>query len=252
MSIAVAASDASAAAAGDAQGAVVCGAALQVLGAFRLRVDSMPIALPVHSQRVLAFLAVRGRSQRRQSVAEGLWPDVSQERCYASLRTALWRIGQASSRLVHASRDLLTLHDDVSVDVDGTWEQAHRLLSLDAVLSSADAGTSLLEGDLLPDWDEDWVLVERERLRQLRLHALEALSRHLLREGRYSHAIQAAYAAVATEPLRESAYSALIDVHLAEGNLGEAHRELDRLTTVLWTELHARPSEALCRRVART
>src|SRR6266571_3495035 len=51
--------------------------------------------------------------------------------------------------------------------------------------------------DLLPYWYEDWVLVERERFRQLRLHALEALCEQLTALGRFDHAVEAGIAAVA-------------------------------------------------------
>ena len=38
----------------------------------------------------------------------------------------------------------------------------------------------LLTQDLLPGWDDDGLLIERERHRQLRLHALEEVARLLL------------------------------------------------------------------------
>jgi DNA-binding SARP family transcriptional activator len=66
---------------------------------------------------------------------------------------------------------------------------------------------------LFPGWYDDWVLLERERLRRLRLHALEVLADKLVREGRYGEAVQATYAAVRTEPLRESAHRAVVRVH---------------------------------------
>ncbi|MGH8905014.1 MAG: AfsR/SARP family transcriptional regulator [Egibacteraceae bacterium] len=44
-------------------------------------------------------------------------------------------------------------------------------------------------------------------------------------EGRYSQAIDAGLAAIAGEPLRESAHRALIRAYLAEGNPSEALRQ---------------------------
>ena len=57
--------------------------------------------------------------------------------------------------------------------------------------------------------------------------------------------IHAAQAAIACEPLRESARCALIESYLAEGTFAEAHRELDRFSVLLWSELKVRPSESL-------
>ncbi len=75
-----------------------------------------------------------------------------------------------------------------------------------------------LHGDLLPDWYDDWVLVERERLRQLRLHALERLAERAIGEARYGQAIDIALTAIQADPLRESAHRMLIRAHAAEGN----------------------------------
>ena len=75
-----------------------------------------------------------------------------------------------------------------------------------------------LEGDLLPDWYDDWLEIERERLRQLRVHALEHLGEHALRRGRFGAAIDRALAAIAADPLRESAHRLLIRAYIAEGN----------------------------------
>jgi DNA-binding SARP family transcriptional activator len=90
-----------------------------------------------------------------------------------------------------------------------------------------------LVGELLPDWYDDWVLLERERYRQLSLHALEALADRLTGLARFGEAADAALAAIAGEPLRESGHRALIRVHLAEGNPSEALREYDRFRQML-------------------
>jgi DNA-binding SARP family transcriptional activator len=81
-----------------------------------------------------------------------------------------------------------------------------------------------LSGELLPGWSDAWVVVERERLRNRRLHALEKLSALLSRDGNHAAAIDAALAALAADPLRETAHRALIQALLGEGNRAEAER----------------------------
>ena len=78
---------------------------------------------------------------------------------------------------------------------------------------------SLHRRDLLPGWYDDWVIFERERLRQLRLHALEHTARLLLERRDLKTALQLALEAVRTEPLRETATALLMSVYLAEGNV---------------------------------
>jgi DNA-binding SARP family transcriptional activator len=99
-----------------------------------------------------------------------------------------------------------------------------------------------LIGDLLPGWYEDWVVMERERLRQIRLHALEVLCRHLTSVRVFDRAVQAGLAAVTGEPLRESANLTLIEAFLAEGNVADAILHYRRYRDLLLEELGVRPS----------
>jgi DNA-binding SARP family transcriptional activator len=84
--------------------------------------------------------------------------------------------------------------------------------------------------------------MERERVRQRVLHALEALSGKLANIGRFADAVDAAILAVSAEPLRESAQRALIVAHVAEGNLVEAYRCYRSYCDLLHRELGVAPS----------
>ena len=105
--------------------------------------------------------------------------------------------------------------------------------------------------DLLPGWYDDWALLERERMRQRLLHALEAMSRQLVRMRRCAEAVEAAIIAVGAEPLRESAQRTLIEAHLAEGNLIEGRRTYWAYQDVLDRELGAKPDPELAALVHR-
>ena len=92
---------------------------------------------------------------------------------------------------------------------------------------------------------DDWALIERERCRQLRLNALEELCACLTTDGRTREAVVAGVAAVAGEPLRESAHDVLIRAHLAAGNAGEALREFRLYRALLRDALGLSPSPRL-------
>jgi DNA-binding SARP family transcriptional activator len=221
---------------------------------FRLDVGEREVVLPVHAQRVVAYLALSrasGLSQRRTALADRLWRDASHPRAQASLRTAIWRIRQADGRLVHANRERVSLGAIVEVDVERSLEQARRLLSENGDLGPDDSATTGLVADVLPGWEEDWLVVERERIRQIRIHALVALSLRLCKLGRFIPALDAAYTAIAAEPLHESAHGALVEIHLAEGNVVEACRQVDQYAQLLWDEMRLTPTDALVMRVPR-
>jgi DNA-binding SARP family transcriptional activator len=140
------------------------------------------------------------------------------------------------------------LSADVTVDFWESRTLAHWLLNPSRASSSADPGSEAipaLSAELLPDWYDDWVLVEAEDWRQLRLHALEALAESLTAEQQYGDAAEAALTAVRAEPLRESPRAALIRLHIAEGNLSEALREFARYEELLKLELGVEPTERL-------
>lgn len=220
---------------------------LRLLGAFDLRASGQLVPLPLNARRVLALLAVSGRPQVRSTVAYTLWMDTTQSRAMANLRSTLWKIGPQRDRLLTIRGEYLWLAPEVRVDLIRVVDSAKRLIGRapDADVEDADvenADIDELAAELLPDWDDEWLRDERERLRQLRVHALEALCTRLGNRGRGAEAVCAGQAAVAAEPLRESAQHLLITAHLAEGNVYEAHRQYEIYRRVLWDNLQLRPS----------
>jgi DNA-binding SARP family transcriptional activator len=142
----------------------------------------------------------------------------------------------------------LGLAADVTVDIRTARMLAHRLLDPAWLSEQSElglVGALVLSADLLPDWYDDWVLLEAEDWRRLRLHALEALASRLMAVGRWGEAAWAAGAAVRAEPLRESSRATLIKLYLAEGNPSEAMREFGRYRSLLHAELGLEPTPRL-------
>ena len=218
---------------------------LSLLGGFQLRCAGQDVAVSRSGQRLLALLALQGRPLERLWVAGTLWLDATEERAGASLRSALWRLPQpGGTAVVEASTTHLRLARDLAVDTLELLALADRLESPTG-RGGHHPEPSALARDLLPDWYEDRVVLERERFRQLRLHALEALCARLTEAGRFGAAVQAGLAAVSGEPLRESAHRTLIHAHLAEGNPGEAVRQYHLYRRLLADELATEPSAAI-------
>ncbi len=215
---------------------------LSLLHGFELTCGGRPVAIPRSSQRLLAFVALHDRPLQRGYVAGNLWTESSDERAAANLRSALWRLNRGGRALVEASVGQLHVAAGLRVDIRDAIARARSVLA--GSVSSGDLTLYAipLDCDLLPDWYEDWVLVERERYRQLRLHALEALCDRLTTARRFAEAVEAGLTAVAAEPLRESAQRALISAHLAEGNQGEAIRQYRQFQHQLSEELGVQPS----------
>lgn len=215
---------------------------LCLLGGFDLRAGDCVINLPFNVRRLIALLAVRGRPQDRATVAGTLWMDTTHRHAHANLRTTLWKLGARRELIVGCSADQMWLAPEVDVDVIRAVAQAKGIISPTHNLSVDAVDIDELSRELLPDWDEEWLRDERERFRQLRMHALETLCGSLASGGRCAEAVYAGHAAVAADPLRESAQRALITAHLAEGNFSEARRQFDQYRRLLWDHLGVSPS----------
>ncbi|MDP9072679.1 MAG: SARP family transcriptional regulator [Actinomycetota bacterium] len=226
-------------------------AEIALLGGFLFSVggDAL-LGISAGTQRLLAFLAVSDRKMTRSQVAGTLWPESSEERAGASLRSAVSRLGGPARAAMRVTARDLGLGKGVAIDIHHSQALAHRLIDRDTPTSETDidaSAISALSEDLLPGWYDDWVVMAAEDWHQLRLHALEAVAARLTDADRLAEAANAALAAVRGEPLRETARAALIRVHMAEGNQSSALGEFERYRVLLRAELGLEPTSRLMR-----
>jgi len=144
--------------------------------------------------------------------------------------------------LVTDAGGALALAPDVDVDLAAAMLLVRALPDVAAV---EDPDLRLFATDILPGWTAAWLVVERERFRQLRLHATEERSLRLTAAGRFAEAVALAQAAVRSAPSRESARRALIEAHLAQGNIAAAVAEYDEYQELLRSSVGAAPAFGL-------
>jgi DNA-binding SARP family transcriptional activator len=226
--------------------AVTAGYELALLPRFELAYEGRPVDVSLRSQRVLAFLAVERARVGRSHLAGTLWPDGTEERASASLRSALWMLPHGLPGIVIASGQNVELSPEVRVDYHAALDLGTRLAGGAQVAGGQPGGDALddrlFASDLLAEWSEDWLMIEQERFRQVRLHALETICDRFIAAGTTAQAIQIALTAIAAEPLRESSHRALVRAHIAEGNLSEALRHSERFERLMEGELGIEPS----------
>lgn len=247
---------------------------ISLIPGFAATYDGQPQEFRATQAKLIAFLALQGRPIERSLTASTLWPFVSDARAASNLRTVMWRVGNIDDGLIAPSGTLLRLEPATEVDLREHQRLARRVLnrepldSLASRLGRRETATSealalpafnlgigrmirCLGEELLVHWFDDWVGLHQERWRQLRLHALDSLSMQLTDAGYHAAAIDAATAAVAAEPLRESGHRALIMAHLAEGNASEAVRTHEQYRQLLEDELGIAPSYQMYELVSR-
>jgi tetratricopeptide (TPR) repeat protein len=175
---------------------------------------------------------VHRRPHRPAALAADLWPG----------EPAL--LDEVPAGLLEERADgLLALDPAVAVDLDEAMALVRTLADgagrPDGVPADLPRARTLLAADILPGDPAPWLAVERERFRQIRLNALEELSAALSTAGRHAEAVAVAEDAVRTAPSRESARRALIEAHLAQGEIAEAVAQYDEYQDLLRSSVGA-------------
>jgi DNA-binding SARP family transcriptional activator len=214
-----------------------------LLSGFEVECGKGRLQFPATGARLIAYLALQRRPISRVAVAGVLWPETTQDRAQASLRSTLWRVRKVHDSMVRSEHQCLALADEVAVDVRALLDAAQRVD--DGIKSDhqTEIPVSWFSYELLPDWYEDWVTFERESFRLMALHALEGMAASYTAQCRYRDAVECSLAAVRLEPMRESSHRALVSAHIAQGNLAEAVRQYYRCRDFLLTELGVEPSD---------
>ena len=228
-----------------------CGASAEdvmvhLLGGLYVARSGYRMEVPEGCKRLLAFLALRRSRVERCHAAGTLWPCVDDRRAAGNLRSALWRLRCADIDVLETDKRSVGLRQGVTVDVLEVADWASRIIAQRQLPEDLSLTWPLADAlDLLPGCYDDWAIIERERMRQRMLHALEALSHAMTGIGRYGEAVDAAMMAISVEPLRESAQRALLEAHLAECNLIEARRDFVMYRNLVRRELGVEPSVEL-------
>jgi DNA-binding SARP family transcriptional activator len=217
---------------------------LELLDGFRLCAGTEQVQLSETAQRLVAFVALGGHPLRRPLVAGTLWPEKTESRASANLRSTLWRLNAAGPRpAIVCAGSALVLDPGVCVDIVALQRQGWALLDR-TTGRVPELGTDWFSKELLPGWYDDWVILERERLGQLQIRFMEALVHHLRERGELARAIDQAMRLVALDPLRERSQLALIQALVAEGSWGRARWQAEQYCELLDGAFGVHASEA--------
>jgi DNA-binding SARP family transcriptional activator len=188
---------------------------------------------------------------QRSEIAFQLWADSNEEQALTNLRKALHQIKQTVSDVnliladIHTLQLTLSQHDrldiaDFNSSLDSA-EQARRDGDPDAEQAAIEHAVSLYQGDLLPHCYDEWLIPERDHLRDRFIHAIDRLVALLERRKHYRDAIRYAQQLLQVDRLREETYRSLIRLHALNDDRAAALNVYHVCASVLAKELGVEP-----------
>lgn len=224
----------------------------ELLGDFRLAYDSQPLTgiTSARLQSLLAYLLLhRDAPQSRQHLAFTLYPDSTESQARTNLRNLLHLLRHALPDAgCFVASDTLTLQwrADAPFTLDVSEFQQlvdHSPPTADPTsLHRLSAAVKLYRGDLLPSCYDDWILPEREQLRQAYVRALESLVQLCVEQQDYGAADGHAQLLLRYDPVREETYRTLMQLAAWRGDRAGVVRFYNTCVTVLRRELDTEPS----------
>ncbi len=215
---------------------------LTLLGGLQARVEpGRVLSLPTRkAQALLAYLALPpGQTHPRAKLAALLWGGMREESARNSLRQALFALRKA---LAPTTPPALSLEGDtVALDRDAAHvdvAEFERLLA-SGTPEALERASAFYRGDLLlglvvdEPLFEEWLLGERERLRELALEGLARLLAQQRKAGATEAALRTGLKLLTLDPLQESVHRTLMRLYAALGRRGTALRQYQQCVNVL-------------------
>jgi DNA-binding SARP family transcriptional activator len=217
---------------------------ISLLGPLRLEScgTQLKFAGPRRAAALFAYILLHQRRRiDRQRLAFTLWPDDDEEDARAALRRHLYLVARAlppagSEPWIAADARTVGWNPAAPAVVD--VDRFRALSSDDERLAEA---VELYCGDLLAGFDDEWIVDERDRLRQRNIENLERLiGKH--RETRdFASAIRFAQELLRLDPWREDAIRHAIELRAALGDRSGALAEFERFARRLRDDLDVEP-----------
>ncbi len=232
---------------------------ITMFGTLRVQRPGYPVLqFPTRRARDLfSYLLVnRHTLHSREALAEVFWDGTKENNPRHCLNTALWRLnrvlgdpdpGEHRFLRVDAQHIGFNTASDCRIDVA---EFENRCLWAEQIGAAAPEQRAALyheaillyQADLLVDCYEQWCTIERERLQQTYLRALEWLVGYHAARQEYEQAIAGATRLLACDPLREDVHRKLMELYLATGQPAAALRQYQVCEVTMRRELAAKPA----------
>ncbi|MBI3461151.1 hypothetical protein HY009_09505 [Candidatus Acetothermia bacterium] len=162
---------------------------LKLLGSIQISLDGIQVEgfISAKAQALLCYLALNPQPHTRESLATLLWGEMPDEDARHNLRMTLANLTKLLPSHLAITRQTVALAPEASVWVDVfAFQQALQNIKSDVKaesLKKMEEAIELFQGDFLKGFlvseapgFEEWLVLERERLRGIAVRALQAFA----------------------------------------------------------------------------
>lgn len=218
--------------------------------------DSLPGRLPFteSARSLLGYLLLNyPKSQPRAAIAGVFWPEKPETWTRQHLSQALYQLRRWLPGFVIADPHTLAINPDIPFWADVLAFRQLLTAASDLQLSPATQAerqqhsqilrqaVHLYQGDFMEGFYEDWVLLEREALREKYIQALSELIELEKSSGKYSEALEHALLLAKVEPLQEAYHREVMRLQFILQQPEAALKQYLRCCQILKEELGLQP-----------
>ncbi len=185
----------------------------------------------------------------KEEIGEIFWPDSSPSELKLRFKNTIYRLRHAAGKdaILFQGGNLYLFNRDSDYEYD--VESFLKEISLAEKADTKEKqeihyqnALNLYRGTYLPDLDDTWVVVERERLYQIYMDALLKLANQSLAARAFEDALAYCQRALKEDPCQEDAHRIAMRIYAAIGNRALIIRQYEQCRQALLNEVDAPPS----------
>ena len=236
---------------------------LFLFGTPRIELDGEAVKLNNRkATALLAYIALSGSSQSRNTLVNLLWPDYDNSRGRTTLRSTMYVLsGPLKGDWLISDREIIAPNPDADLWVDVNWfrtllaqcrTHGHPLSEVCSdCLSPLTDAVELYQGDFMAGFSlkdsvnfDDWQVAQAQNLHSEMTGALERLVRHLSEGGEPEKAIGYAQRWLEMEKTNEGTHRQLMELYAKTGDRTAALEQYEQCVKILKEKLRISPQES--------
>jgi DNA-binding SARP family transcriptional activator len=210
--------------------------------------QDLPLPTSIHARKLLVYLILYASRQHTRNKLIGIfWPDQSEERARKALSQAIWHIRKTIPDIVVSDGEQISLSSkiDLSIDTQIIEQKTKKWLNVSPIVPEGKEAliqvVDLYRGELLEGYYDDWILLERERLRNLYQQTLEQLLHAEKTSENYLQALDYAQKILILDPLHENMHREIMRLYYSLDRPEAAIQQYNTCCQILQSELDLEP-----------